>query len=53
MKEDGSEREPLLTITAADIAEMGIQGEPQQGRITLQEFKEKVSTWCHAVKGTI
>lgn len=41
MKEDGSEREPLVTITAADIAEMGMQGEPQQGRITLQEFKEK------------
>jgi anaerobic dimethyl sulfoxide reductase subunit A len=41
MKEDGSDREPLLTITAADIAEMGVEGEPQSGRITLQEFKEK------------
>ncbi|MDR0515381.1 MAG: molybdopterin-dependent oxidoreductase [Coriobacteriaceae bacterium] len=32
---------PLLTITAADIAEMGVVGEAQQGRISLQEFKEK------------
>jgi len=41
MTEDGSDREPLLTITAADIAEMGVEGEPQTGRITLQEFKQK------------
>jgi anaerobic dimethyl sulfoxide reductase subunit A len=41
MKEDGSDREPLLTITAEDIAEMGVEGEPQTGRITLQEYKEK------------
>jgi anaerobic dimethyl sulfoxide reductase subunit A len=41
MKEDGSDREPLLTITAADIAEMGAEGEPQTGRIPYQEFKEK------------
>lgn len=38
---DGSGREPLLTITAEDIAEMGVEGEPQTGRITYQEFKEK------------
>lgn len=25
--------EPLVTITAADIAELGVQGEPQSGRI--------------------
>lgn len=41
MKDDGSGYEPLLTITAADIAEMGVKGEPQTGRITYQEFKEK------------
>jgi anaerobic dimethyl sulfoxide reductase subunit A len=41
MKEDGSERETLLTITADDITEMGVEGEPQTGRITLKEFKEK------------
>jgi anaerobic dimethyl sulfoxide reductase subunit A len=38
---DGSGKEPLLTITAEDIAEMGVEGEPQTGRITYQEFKEK------------
>ncbi|WP_094606744.1 Dimethyl sulfoxide reductase DmsA [Sporomusa silvacetica DSM 10669] len=41
IKEDGSGMETLLTITAADIAEMGVQGKPQQGRITLTEFREK------------
>jgi anaerobic dimethyl sulfoxide reductase subunit A len=41
LNEDGETREPLLTITAADIAEMGVEGEPQTGRITLAEFKEK------------
>ncbi len=41
IKADGSGMETLLTITAADIAEMGVQGKPQQGRITLKEFREK------------
>ncbi len=41
MKEDGSGFEKLLTITAVDIAAMGVRGEPQEGRITLQEFREK------------
>ncbi|MCJ7733045.1 MAG: hypothetical protein MUP11_00725, partial [Anaerolineales bacterium] len=41
MKADGSGKEPLLTITAKDIAEMGVEGEPQTGRITYQEYKEK------------
>lgn len=45
MKDDvpnsGSEYEPLVTITAEDIAEMGVEGEPQQGRITLRELREK------------
>jgi anaerobic dimethyl sulfoxide reductase subunit A len=41
IKADGSEFEPLVTITAADIADMGVEGEPQQGRISLKEFKEK------------
>jgi len=39
IKEDGSDFEPLLTITAQDIADMGVSGEPQSGRITLAEFK--------------
>jgi anaerobic dimethyl sulfoxide reductase subunit A len=38
-KNDGATKEPLLTITADDIAEMGVEGTPQVGRITLQEFK--------------
>ncbi len=41
MKDDGSDKEPLLTITADDIAEMGVEGEPQTGRITMKEYKEK------------
>ena len=40
MKEDGSGMETLVTITAADIAEWGVEGTPQQGRIGLKEFKE-------------
>jgi len=41
IKEDGSGMEKLVTITAGDIAAMGVAGNPQQGRITLQEFREK------------
>ncbi|BAS26235.1 molybdopterin-dependent oxidoreductase [Limnochorda pilosa] len=36
-----SDYETLLTITAEDIAEWGVKGEPQHGRITLKEFLEK------------
>lgn len=36
-----SDYEPLVTITAEDIAELGVEGEPQQGRITWHELKEK------------
>jgi anaerobic dimethyl sulfoxide reductase subunit A len=35
-----SGKEPLVTITADDIAEMGAEGEPQQGRIPYQELKQ-------------
>jgi len=38
---DGKDFEPLVTITAADIAEWGVQGQPQQGRISLKELQEK------------
>ena len=41
MKNDGSGMEPLVTITEADIAEWGVKGKPQTGRITLKEFKQK------------
>ena len=37
--DDGVTYEPLLTITQEDIDAMGVEGQPQQGRITLQEFK--------------
>jgi anaerobic dimethyl sulfoxide reductase subunit A len=33
--------ENLVTITAADIARFKVSGKPQQGRISLQEFREK------------
>ncbi len=41
IKKDGSGYEPLVTITADDIAELGVEGEPQTGRISYKEFKEK------------
>ncbi|MEW6621869.1 MAG: molybdopterin-dependent oxidoreductase [Bacillota bacterium] len=41
MKEDGSGHEKLVTITPQDIAELGVAGEPQEGRITYKDFKEK------------
>lgn len=41
IKEDGSGFEPLVTITEADIAAWGVEGEPQQGRITLKEYEER------------
>ena len=33
--------EPLFTITQEDINALGVEGEPQQGSITIAEFKEK------------
>src|SRR5690606_34530210 len=33
--ENSSEFEPLVTITAEDIAELGVEGTPQRGRISL------------------
>jgi anaerobic dimethyl sulfoxide reductase subunit A len=41
INEDGSGYEPLVTITAEDIAAMGVEGEPQQGHITVDEFRRK------------
>ncbi len=37
----GNDFETLVTITADDIAEWGVDGTPQTGRITLKEFQEK------------
>lgn len=38
---DGSGYEALVTITAEDIAALGVEGEPQSGRISLAEFRSK------------
>ncbi|MHC1760116.1 MAG: molybdopterin-dependent oxidoreductase [Negativicutes bacterium] len=41
IKPDGKGYEKLVTITAADIAEQGVKGTPQAGRIPYKEFREK------------
>jgi anaerobic dimethyl sulfoxide reductase subunit A len=41
MLPDASGYEKLVEITAADIAELGVTGEPQSGRIPYKEFKQK------------
>jgi anaerobic dimethyl sulfoxide reductase subunit A len=41
MKADGSGMETLVTITDDDIKAMGVTGKAQQGRISMQEFREK------------
>ena len=40
-REDGEGYEPLLTISAEEIAGMGVQGEPQQGRIPFSTLREQ------------
>jgi anaerobic dimethyl sulfoxide reductase subunit A len=37
---DNTGYEPLITITAEDIAALGVEGEPQTGRIALKEVME-------------
>jgi anaerobic dimethyl sulfoxide reductase subunit A len=37
----GRSRERLVTITHEDIRDMGVEGQPQEGRISLAEFREK------------
>lgn len=41
LAEDGETWEPLVTITQEDIDEWGVEGTPQQGRISLKELQEK------------
>ncbi len=41
IKEDGKTYEPLLTITSEDIKSWGVEGKPQKGVITLNEFLER------------
>jgi len=43
IKENGVEFEPLVSISADDISEWGVKGEPQTGRIPLKEFIERGS----------
>src|SRR5690606_28703322 len=38
---DGKTMETLLTLTEADIKEIGAEGTPQQGRMTWQELRTK------------
>ena len=39
MKDDGSGFEKLVTITAQDIADLKVKGDPQSGRISYKDFK--------------
>lgn len=41
MMDDGKTYEPLVAITEEDIREFAVEGVPQQGRISIKEFKEK------------
>jgi anaerobic dimethyl sulfoxide reductase subunit A len=40
---DGKTKETLVTITAEDLAALGVEGEPQTGVIPIMEFKAKGS----------
>ena len=40
INEDGKTYEPLLTITQEDLDEMGVEGAPQEGKITYRQLKE-------------
>jgi anaerobic dimethyl sulfoxide reductase subunit A len=40
LMEDGKTKEPLVTITDADLKALGVDGKPQTGRIPIMEFKE-------------
>ena len=39
LKEDGVTTEPLVSVTAEDLAALGVEGTPQTGRIPIMEFK--------------
>lgn len=41
VNEDGKTYGPLVTITEADIKELGVTGKPQTGKITYPELKKK------------
>lgn len=39
LMEDGETWEPLVSITEEDLAALGVEGQPQEGRIPILEFK--------------
>jgi anaerobic dimethyl sulfoxide reductase subunit A len=41
IKNDNSGYEPLVTITASDITNLGVEGTPQTGRISMQDLMSK------------
>ena len=41
VKENGVDYEPLVTITGKDLKDWGVDGTPQKGRITLNEFIDR------------
>ena len=41
IKDNGVDYEPLVTITADDLAALGVEGQPQTGRIPIMELREK------------
>lgn len=41
LEEDGVTWSTLVTITEQDIADWGVQGEPQEGKIKLEDFKKQ------------
>ncbi|MCI8515250.1 MAG: molybdopterin-dependent oxidoreductase [Lachnospiraceae bacterium] len=51
IKEDGSDMEPLITITQEDIDEWEVEGKPQEGRIGLAELIEKGSYQVERKRG--
>lgn len=40
MNDDGKTYDPLVTITQGDLERLQVEGEPQQGRISVSEFQE-------------
>lgn len=44
---EAGEKEPLLTITQADIDAWGVEGKPQQGKVGIGEF---LKNGCYTVK---
>ncbi|MBK8021221.1 MAG: molybdopterin-dependent oxidoreductase [Chloroflexi bacterium] len=41
LMEDGVTKEPLVSITEEDLAVLGVEGTPQEGRVPILEFKAK------------